>query len=194
MRNIILILAITFVAGTCLAQMSTGPDVVGIYYDTTAFVNCMDNVPLYAPIDLYICFTNISTTSGISGWEANVDIQPAPPIPPTFTLMGPGALNVSTAPDFVVGHAGCLPWASSMPVLSITITPLAAIPTSFYLSGADISSFGGFPGYATCADPGDLRACDIHYCGPAGLTATMFQICGCPSEDATWGGVKNLYR
>ena len=196
MRTIILPLVILAIPAAGLGQpLDPNFDRIGIYYDTAA--TTQEASPgLYAPIPLYVCFTHVEETSGISGWEAHVTIEPWPAIPPTYTLLGEGALNVSAAPDFVVGLATPLPAAPSIPVLEIVVTPLDETPTHFYLDGADVSSFDGLPGYAAGDDPGALTACGVTLTcwGHVPFSAMMFEHCPLPGDRGSWGGVKSLYR
>jgi hypothetical protein len=190
----LLVLAVALLATSALAQIDPDVDMMGIYFDTGATVICGE-LALYTPTNIYVCITNASSAAGISGWEASVEITPPLGIPPTYTLPA-GALNVSTAPDFVVGLSTPMPWQPSIPVLTITVTALNADPVYFALDGAWVSSFGGFPGYAAGDDPGDLRSCGFSAGGPGVCAiANMGPDCGViATEDATWGSVKTLYR
>jgi hypothetical protein len=201
MKKLVTLMVLVLAAGALAQPVDPDPDMVGVYFDTDATVFCNEAPPLYTPLNAYICFTNITASSGLSGWEAHLTIDPAPAIPPTYTL-SPGALNVSTAPDFVVGLSSPMGWAPAMAVLTITVTPLAATPTNFYLNGATVSSFGGFPGYAAGDDPGDLRSCGLAGGpaapdGPGSLCAQMFVPCPgdvTATEEGTWGNVKAMFR
>lgn len=197
MKKLVVLMGLLILASGAMAQpIDPDPDMVGVYFDTDATVYCNAAPALYTPLNVYLCFTNITATSGISGWEAHVDITPPPAIPVTFTLPA-GALNVSSAPDFVVGLSAPMDWMPAIPVLTMTITPLAALETQFWLSGAEVGSFGGLPGYAAGDDPGDLRSCGYSG-GPTGFCAVMFRDCAdsgvLPSEEETWGSVKSMFR
>ncbi len=196
MKNSFIALMTVALVGGALAQVDPDVDMMGIYFDQHANDVCSD-LPLYTPTDLYICITNASSSSGISGWEASVTINPAPAIPPTYSLLGTGALNVSAAPDFIVGLATPIPWSTSISVARITVTMLTADPIFFILDRAATGSFGNFPGYAAGDDPGHLQSCGFSV-GAADICAVGNmgeEDCGVlPADDDTWGGVKALFR
>ena len=194
MKKLILPLVILLLSTTAFAQIDPDVDMMGIYFDTGANMVCA-NLPLYVYSSAYVCITNASAPSGVSGFEFHVDISPPPIIPPVYTLPA-GALNVMSPPNFVVGVVSPLPWMPSIPVVEISIMPIDPSPIYFTLSGVIPSSFvGGFPGYAVGNDPADLRSCGYSVGSPDICAIANGPDCFVVSSEArTWGSVKSIFR
>lgn len=194
MKNLILALVVLFLATTASAQLDPDTDMMGIYFDSAATSVCED-LPLFVPSSLYVCLTNASSSSGISGFEFMVTISPPPAIPPTYTLPS-GSINVVTPPNFICGLAAPIPWSPSIVMLTIGIIPLDPLPIYFTLGPSVPSDFGPLVGYAVGNDPGILKSCGYSVSG-AGICAiaNLGPSCGVvASEELTWGNVKSMFR
>jgi hypothetical protein len=55
------------------AQLDPDPDGIGIYFDTAAQVNCLNDV--YGSIRGFLIITHPSIETGISGWTCHVDYE-----------------------------------------------------------------------------------------------------------------------
>lgn len=194
MRKTIIVLMVMAIAGTALAQIDPDVNSIGVYFDQDATINCWSVAP-YVPISAYLCATNISESSGISGWECNVEVGPLSNVLVlSWSLLG-FAVNARTPPDFAVGLASPLPWAPSIVLLDIQMLALGPLPIYFTLHPVYPSSFNPpSPGYAAGNDPGNLI--------PLGYSVGSEDVCAIlngdcyaiGNEEMSWGGVKALYR
>jgi hypothetical protein len=186
-------LASLVIGGQALAQIDQGLDGLGMYFDTGANDYCMDYMG--GPVSVYLILTNASEPTGISGWECHVTYAVPAGNFETGWVLPTGSLNVSTAPDFVVGLAAPMPFAPT--ILLATYGVLAFVPDAmmFYVGPADTPSIPGTPVYAAGDNPGSLIPMSP-VSGSADLpVAQLNGGCGViGTEDATFGSVKAMYR
>ncbi len=86
-------------------------DLLGIFFETSATTNTLTLAP-YVPHDAYVILREPSDFSGVAGWEAAINLVGSGTI--LDWDLGAGALNVGEAPDFIVGLATPLPWATNV--------------------------------------------------------------------------------
>ena len=203
MRKLLVLLGLAslVVAGTAFAQTDPDPDMVGVYIEPGAITNHAE-VGAIGPYDVYLCMTNATAASGVSGWECSIMVTEG-----VFVLnwgYAGTAVNALAPPDFAVGLAEPLPWEPSIVLMTMTIGLFAPTPVELTVMAQPIPSIPGdpaFPAYAAGDDPGDLRSLGYS----TGLNADTGEpnvscvINGVPpfpigTDEDTWGGVKNLYR
>jgi hypothetical protein len=181
-------------AGNALAQVDPDPDGIGMYFDMGGTQYCADGVG-GGQVLLYLVITRASQASGVSGWEAHVDYTvPDGCFEQGWTLLGDGPLNVSAAPDFIVGLATPFPGADAIAIAEYGVLVFCADCIEFVVRAADNPSLPGVPLYAAGDDPGLFIPLQ-NSAGEGGATGQIN--CGCstvPNEDATWGSLKTLYR
>jgi hypothetical protein len=204
MKKLLVLLAVLALAAPAMAGIDPGPNGIGVYFDLGANINCAQPAP-YALLNMYLIATNITESSGISGWETHVYFNPVPGAGVTYTYAGVGAVNPLTAPDFQVGMGGGpLPYSPAVLMLtmstfylggplSIGLGPITTAPTSFPLTRS--------PGYAAGNDPSKLVALKCSSNWPWLSVPNAFLVAGAnagdcpvPTEDTSWGGVKALYQ
>jgi len=195
----LLVLALVLVAANAFAQTDPGPNGIGIYFDESGTSNFLASAPQYTMVNAYLLATRITQSAGLSGWEAEIAITPAPAVAPTYSLNNNG-LNVLTAPIFQVGMATALPYAPAMKLLTISILNFGA-PMSFAVGPCTPSSFANkYPGYADGMDPGLLigltPSCNVPVAGRTNFftVATFMLTPPVATENDSWSGVKNLYQ
>ncbi|MHB8079971.1 MAG: hypothetical protein ACYDIE_12035 [Candidatus Krumholzibacteriia bacterium] len=196
----LLVLALVLVAANAFAQTDPDPNGIGFYWDEGGVSNYLASAAPYSSLNIYLLATRLTESSGLSGWEAEVAITPAPSFPPTYTVNNAG-LNVLTAPNFQVGMANALPYAPAMKLLTITLLNFGT-PFSFAVGPCTPTSFPNTnsPGYAAGNDPGVLvpltASCDVPLAGrPYFYTvATFMQTPPVATEPGSWSSVKNLYQ
>lgn len=195
----LLVLALMLMAASAFAQSDDGANGIGFYWDEGGVSNFLETAAPYSSLNVYLLATRITEMSGLSGWEAEVAVIPAPSFPPTYTLNNAG-LNVLSAPIFQVGMANALPWAPAMKLLTITLLNFGT-PFSLAIGPCTPSSFGGlYPGYADGVNPGLLigltPSADLPVPGRPNFytVATFMEPAPVAVENDSWGSVKNLYQ
>lgn len=202
MRKLAIVLGLgsLLVAGMATAQVDPDTDQIGVYFDTGATVWCINPGPA-GPTDAYLCLTNASATSGVSGWECSLIVTEG-----VFVLnwgYSGSAINTYAPPDFAVGLASPLPWEPSIVLMTFTIGVFAATPIDITIAAQPNPSIPGdpaLPAYAAGDDPGDLRS--LGYStgldpvnGTGNVAAVINGECTPTGNDeSTWGNVKNMYK
>ncbi len=149
------------VIGCCtLVIADPSPDVIGIYFDLDGDYYCTMTAAPFSSVVAYLLATKVTSSSGISGWEAQVWTDGAAPVAPSWTLAA--GLDVDDSPDgFQVGIGTVTPLPYSPAILLATWQGFIMAPTDmieFFISGVPGSvSFPDTPGYAAGNDAGDLR-------------------------------------
>ncbi len=186
-------LASLVVGGQALAQVNAGPDGLGMFFDTGASEYCLNSTG--GQVMVYLMLTNCSQPSGISGWECHVTYTVPAGDFETGWVLPTGSLNVSSAPDFVVGLGTPLPYAPALLLATYGVLALVPSPMEFYVGPCNTPSIPGTAVYAAGDNPGLLLPMSP-VSGSAELPVAQLNgdctVIG--TEDATFGQVKNLYR
>jgi hypothetical protein len=195
MKKILVTLAIVCLAGTAMAQVDPDPDGIGMYFDLDATQYCLDYTG--GPVSVYLVLTNASEPTGISGWECHVTYTVPAGDFETGWVLPAGSLNVSTAPDFVVGLAAPAPWAPAILLGTYGILVFATGSMEWYVGPADTPSIPGVPVYAAGDNPGNLIPLQM-VSGSPDLPVAQLNI-GCPgdvigTQQETFGSVKAMFK
>lgn len=188
-------LASFVLAGGAMAQVDPDPDGIGLYLDAQGTEYCAEFMG--GPITFYLLITN-PTVNGVAGWECHVDYVIPPGCFETgWTLTG-DAINVSTAPDFVVGLGTPLPYSTAITVATFGILVFCPDCTEFNIRAADLPSIPGFPAYVDPDDIGHILPLykSTGFANPDSPVAQLNCV-DCTvlaGEEATWGKMKALYR
>ena len=205
MKKLLVLLAVLALAAPAMAVVDPGTNGIGVYFDLEANANCAAPTAM-GMLNMYLIATNISETSGISGWETHVYFNPAPPAGVSYTFAGTGAVNPLTAPDFQVGMGGGpLPYSPAVLLLTMStyyfpgvafqigLGPIITAPTSFPATNR--------PGYAAGNDPGRLINLVPSSNVPIPGSNSGYYVagvnsgdCPVPNEETSWGDVKALYQ
>jgi len=189
-------LALLAVALPASAQDSNG---IGFYFDEAGATNYLASAPPYTMVNAYLLATHITQPGGLSGWEAEVAVIPAPVVAASYLLTNNG-LNVLTAPSFQVGMANALPYTPAMKLLTVQVLNFGT-PFSLAVGPCTPSSFGGLrPGYADGVNPGLLIGLTPSSNVPVPGRPNFFVVASFMTtppvaiENDSWGSVKNLYQ
>ena len=198
MKKLLALLAITVVASGAMAQVDPDPDGIGVYFDTAGTVFEMNTVAPFESVTAYLLITNPTDPSGVSGWEAVVDVIGAA-VAPSWTLAAGLDVDMS-ANGFQVG-IGVNPLAlpAGPAVVLATWTGFVMAPTDmvqFVVGPVPGSvSFADSPGYASGDDAGALFPLQVSSGYPYGAPCAMINGTGVvANEDMNWSQVKNLFQ
>lgn len=204
MKKLLAFVSLTtlLLTGQALAQVDPDVDMIGIYFDPEAATWCV-NPGAVGPVDAYLCLTSASADSGVAGWECTIEVTEGVFVL-EWNLQGIGASNFSTEPEFIVGMSEPLPRDDVIVLMQFTVGAFLADPIDLRVLPIANPSLPPDPWPLPTYADGDNSNILIPM-GYAGgwdqLTGDPY-VCaqingGCdviPSEDATWGGVKSLYR
>lgn len=171
-----------------IADVDSGPDVLGVYFDENGDQICKDDVWFATPFSVWIVYTNPSAASILgfeAGYHTTADFLQLGLYPPCgLVWVFPPELDNLTV-------------VCSTPMATTEATPLLRVeymslgsesPDSiFYLEKARESSLPGDNPYIILADGSYLAA-------QAGVAAYTTLCCGVPTENMDWGMIKTLYR
>jgi hypothetical protein len=188
-----------------VAQVDPDPNGIGIYFDEGANVYCTQ-ADVGSEMLAYLCLTRITSASGISKWEAAVEVS-LPNAVLAWNLRGQ-ATNTSENPEFVVGLTEPLLWQSSLVVLEMTLSVLAEDPLVLRVHPTENPSVPGapfpLPAYALGDDPSVFQTLGYSWgwdptTGEPNWCAVINPAGDCsdpPTENSSssWGGIKALYR
>jgi len=193
MKRLVLTLAMVCMACTAFAAVDPDDDGIGMYFDVEGNTYCQDYIG--GPVSIYLVLTNQSNLNGVGGYEAHVDVSPLPAgavFEQGWTLP-PSAINVSTAPDFVVGLGAALPHGDAIVLVTYGLLVFGPGCVEFNVRESDSGNLV----YAAGNDPGLLIPMQVSSNGSpygAGLNCPDCLSVVLPSEEQTWGQMKNLYR
>jgi hypothetical protein len=194
-------------AGPVWAQCNDGVDEICIIWDypDPGCQNCTSYMG--GPINAYVVLVNPSAAGGVSGFEFLVcNEDGAPLVPPasnfvTGWVLPPGAVNVATAPEFIVGLATPQPWAPLVLMVEMQLLIFAPDCWCFGVSPVATPSIPGEMAYADGADPGNIIP--LYPCTGTGWPSCFMACLNCTfcppgppvgTEPATFGSVKAIYR
>ena len=208
MKNSLLFLALVllFLPALALAQCTTDPDEVGIFWteDCNECVNCLTATP-YIQYTAYVVLLNATDLSGVSGYEfelvnADGSYFPQPGIVITDWHFPSGYINVLLTPEILVGLPTPIPWSSCITLLSFEFLALSPAPWCFGMKPLEI--IPTLPGQMVYYRGDDIGVPVIMHpiTGPDAPDYGMacFNGLECPppvaNDRTTWDGLKSLYR
>jgi hypothetical protein len=201
MRAVLAALCVCAWAVAAMGQpIDPSPDGIGIYFDETAREWCATATP-GTQVMAYLCLTRASDNSGFLSWEGSVESSVSG-VFSSFALRG-DAVNAAVAPEFVVSFGTPLPYQVSTVLAEITIDVIWEFSIALRVGpAASPSGADPLPVYTTTAEPGVYK--NLQYLwGWDGMTSNWsasINDANCadgPSvdqDDATWSGIKALYR
>ncbi len=197
MKKLLVTLAIVCLAGSAVAQVDPDPDGLGVYFDMTGEQYCTDFVG--GQMFGYLLMTNCSQPSGISGWECHVTYTVPAGDFETGWVLPAGSLNVSSAPDFVVGLGTPLPYAPALLLATYGVLILNTSPMDFFVGPCNTPSIPGVPVFAAGDNPGLLLPMQPVSGSPDLPVAQINPLGGCPgqvieAQHETFGSVKAMFK
>jgi hypothetical protein len=208
MKTLLVLIAVISLglAGLANAQCNTDPDEIGIFW-TQACENCITCLDFFnGPTQAYVILINSTQPGGVGGFEfslTNADGSLFAPPPADFVTtytLPPGAINVASAPDFVVGLATPTPYSPCIILVTIDMLIFDPAPWCFGVKPFITPSIPGHMAYVPYDDPSFLLPMYPNT-GPGVTDYTMACLNdpNCPpgpiaTEETTWGTLKSLYR
>lgn len=193
MKKLVVLLMVSLIASSAFAVVDPDPDMVGMYFDPMADTYCFTAAP-YATVIAYMILTN-PTMDAIGGFELGYHFTGAAMVLST-TFTNPQALNVGGPDNMIVGFGSpqVCSEATVLATLSVLYMDTTMGPVYFYLTGTEPSSIDPTLPTLLMTDDSLVTAGLSTLPGTAG--ATINGICGdiVDTEDASWDGVKSLYR
>ncbi len=187
------------------AQVDPDSDSIGIYFDADAYIYCV-NEDFGVQLNAYLCLTRASAQSGVSAWEALVEVTSDTSVL-GWNLRGQ-AVNSTTPPEFVVQMTESFPWASSIVLLEIPCSVATAHPIVFRIHPVSDPTITTtpfpLPAYAAGDNSSDYRSLGYSWgwdpvTGIPNWCAVVNPAGDClddPTETETtsWGKIKALYQ
>lgn len=201
----ILAMALVLVGATAaLGQpIDTHPNGIGIFFETGGREFCATATP-GTQVPAYLCLTRASDNSGFLSWEATIESSVTGSLA-GFNIRGDG-VNTATAPEFVVSYGTPLPYQQSTVLLDLTINVVWEWSIALRVRAAsDPSGSENLPVYTTTAEPTVYKPLQYLWGWdaqqvPLWLASINDPSCSTddgpsvPADDASWSGVKALYR
>ncbi len=206
MKSALVVLIMVMGFGIAASADPVDPDAngIGIFFDEGAIAGSYCTEALVGTqLTAYLCLTRATDTSGFTNWEAVIESS-VPESLVGFSIRGDGT-NSAAEPEFVVSYGTPLPYELSTVLLEITVDvvwewsiALRVWPAS-EPSGSEV-----LPAYATTASAGVYQTLGYLF-GWNSVTkvpnwCTSINDADCqngpsvPTDSATWGGIKALYR
>jgi hypothetical protein len=201
MKKLALVLMFTLLATTALAQ-GWSQNNVGVYFDAGATSNYVDGILPGTIVRCYVVGTGL-TAAATSGFEFKLTTEGDGSFISTSIAYPTQAANLANRPDeYVVGFAGPVPVVDGQFVFmeyDLLVTgPL--LPVCTYLEPIYFASIPGSSAYLG-EEPGILLPL-FNSTGDPTNPNGRYAVCSVnglcegavPSDDASWGSVKSLYR
>ena len=210
-----LLFAVSALAALSLLAPSVGfaqdaANQVGIYTETTGFTSNINDIAVGGQFNAYLVLTNPINedfnggtgtsvpVTGIDGFEVAVMMPEGLTFLALQTLLPPDALNVGTAPDFIVGLGNSFPVVDTAAVLVTWL--FASIDGGEYQLFLGATSTARFPGFMSIVDAGDddsdpgqiVYPANNNFDDPAFAVNSANVVV--PVENESWGDVKALFR
>jgi hypothetical protein len=190
------LLMVLLLGAQAFAQLDPDDDGIGVYFDPCACVNCL-------PMDVgqqvgWVVITHpTAQEGGVGGWEAKIWIE-GPAVITNTTLYG-DATSFLPAPDYYVGCGTPLYNPFTYPAVVVAKFDFmifdTATPIDWYIDGVYRHSLPErVPAYLDGDDYEIIIPLQQPTGGPDIPVATINGECAVEGEDATWGGVKSLFR
>jgi len=194
------VVALLLAAGSGIAQVDPGVDMIGIYLDEGATVHCAD-APVGEQVTAFLCLTNSTALAGLAGWEAAIEV--AGDLTVLDWNLRAEAVNVSVPPVFTVGLAECLPWSPAIVALDFTLDVIGPDRSELKVAphpGHEVPPPCPLPLFAACGGAGEVQTlgfsggadpltCEPHVC------AVINGECDVVGRSApTWDTVKSMFR
>ena len=178
------------VAGNSLAVIDEDDNVIGLYFDSGADIDCLEAVAGMSQVPCYIVLTN-PTFSELHGFELGFDYGSELLYLGT-TLAVSDALNVGEGNNIIAGFGSPLSTdeATHLATLNMMYTDTGGNPTTLTLHGSDPTSLDSAYPTVLLAD-GVLMSTELH---DSQMNYQMNGICGFEDQVLEWDGVKSLYR
>ena len=203
MKKLVILLLASLVATSAFAVIDPDPDMMGIYFDLDADVNCI-TTPANAPFFAYLILTNTSAPA-INAYELGlVNAVPEGMEGMIFRLASNIADNVvngvnvgvndALGGDYIVGLAEPLPAQPALILHSWQYMLLAEFPVEMFIMQSSAPSIEGVYPVVQNAEGSILMQVGQSTGGPDIPVAAVNNGCAIAVEEASFGSVKSLFR
>lgn len=188
-------------ASTAFATLDSGPDVLGIYFDSGADNNCLATnagTPFFA----YVILTN-PTESVISGFEFDYENEMASADASQFLMLGealpPQSINVGSGGDayygnLIVGLGSPVPASPATILVTWQYMTMSPVAAKMYLRASTPSSVSEALPAILGSNVHEPMAVNLSSGGPNNPVAGLNGACTNEELEVTWGTVKSLYH
>lgn len=201
MKTLFTVLLMIFLAGSAGAVVDPDPNSLGVYFDLNADINYLDvasDIEFWA----YVTLTN-PTWDHVKAFEFGYElVVPAGMEGMIFRLadtLPPTAVTVGPSPDvlqgeYIIGMGIPYPTSEATILVEWKFLTIAPMPIEFHLGPSSVPSVpDGLPAIQNADNeiiPVGISSGDVNL--PVAEVNTGHQPVGV--ENATWGGLKSLYR
>jgi hypothetical protein len=197
MKKLVVLLLVSLMATTAFAVIDPDPNMLGVYFDTTADMNCVaagPSVPFFA----YVTITN--PTNDVYGLECGYRLESSAGPGMMFRLanqLPAGAVDLGNstnlmAGDYVVGLANPLPASGAVQFITWQFLLLAPQSVDIFLGPSTVQSIDdGLPAYEI---GGSIRPLGLSTGGVNVPVASVNGDCPVAVEETSFGSVKSLFR
>ncbi len=109
--NVLLSIFVLLLAANAFAQLDPDLDGIGIYFDAEATLTCAYTSVPFESVTAYLCITNPTDATGVSGWEATI-VSAGPAVAPAWTLAS--GLDVDASADGSRSVSAVARWLSKL--------------------------------------------------------------------------------
>lgn len=198
MKKLIAILVIIIIPGSVSAQLDSGPDGIGIYFDQDAMVNCLNGAS--GEIRGFLIITHPSIETGIGTWSCFVEYELPPGATITNWVLRGNVWNIYEPPNFFAALVSpTVPLIPSTDATRIAwFDMLMPNPGCVWFRVRESFSEMGFPSELGYYD-GGANSLFVPLNPAAGNLPNAGLNCSdcdsaVSSETRTWGMMKALYR
>lgn len=190
LKSLLIILVALLLTNPVLAVLDEDDNIIGLYFDTDADSDCLDNVSPLSQVPCYIILTN-PTFSDLHGFELGFDYG-SELLHMGTTLASSEAINVGSDDNLIVGFGSpaSTETATLLATLNMMYIDMSSTPASLVLRGSEPSSLDASFPTVLLAD-GELVSTGLH--SPV-FPYQMNGVCAFVDEPAAWSGVKCMYR
>ncbi len=193
MKKMLVLLLSLLVASSAMAVVDTDDDMMGIYFDETADINCLTDVAPYSQIPTFVIMTN-PTNDFIGGFEFGYTVDGDATV--LSSTLPENSIDVGGPGNHIVGLGGPLPTSEATVVVSLNVMYMntAGAPVSFVLHGSNPSSLN--PELPTILyGEGQLMSLGTSTL-PGTMTALINGVCEdvVDTDETSFGNLKSLYR
>ena len=203
MKKLAILLLASLVATSAFAVIDPDPNMMGIYFDLDADVNCI-TTPANTPFFAYLMLTN-TTAPAINAYELGlINAVPAGMEGMIFRLSSNIAnlvvtgvdvgVNNALGGDYIVGLSEPLPAQPALILHSWQYMLLSVIPVEMFIQQSSVPSIPGVYPVVQNAEGSILMQVGQSTGGPEFPVAAVNNGCAVAVEEASFGSVKSLFR
>lgn len=198
MKTLVIVLLALALPVASAAVIDPDPDLLGIYFDTQADINCLQ-VDSGTSFSAFVILTNPSAGSIDAfefGYENEFDSNYYGMLALLGAILPPGSINVGSGDasggDYIVGLASPMPPATALVLCTWEYLVLDKFPVLMYLGPSSTPSLpGGLPVVQEAG--GDLMTVELLTGNANRPVAAVNSACG-SQVDLQWGALKSTFR